>query len=549
MDNSIEIVKREEIKKIREKHDFVFSSRVMVLAIISLFPVFTFLFGLFGSIFYLIFYIGLIILALDIILFPFEKNRCLLIKILVLTGILGLVLVFTGIAGLVISNNSESNIFLTFWHKGGVQFLITIILASGIIHFYLKKILLCNYYVELIQSYDETYLIKQLEKGVNMSIWAKREELHWFKLYYSTDEKRLVSVASGNPLAVFPISEKAYRAPVFRRKYDSFVVVDMTPKHIEVIIEGNVRTKDKIAIEGKASVLAMIKDEDVFIKRVVNDPDQAEQKLRNSIIEAIQKTVPLCNLNQVGTVDEANKLIAEDTLSKHVDDDYCCFTVQKFTFLDITPKDKELAKSLDSEFREIVRHREKKVVADERAIDRKAEIKEEIKEAKHRTHIGILDGKMQNWMKTQGLVLGKKEREMQIETWKEIKILLESEAGKFAVFPEKQYDVKIEEIKLKLADKKELLKLYKMIYDSKQAALLGKYGGKIEMIEDGLAQQIGVNIRRGKIEDNFPAASEGEDVDEDEKKDEADSQKGDAEEDSNKTFKLNEEEAKSEENA
>ncbi len=560
MDNSIEIVKKEEIKKIKEKHDFVFSSCVMILAIVSLFPVFIFLFGLLENIFYLVFYIGLIILAFDITLFPFEKYRGLFIEILVPIGILGLVLVFTGIGGLAISRNPESDIFLTFWYKGGVQFLIIIILISGIIHLYLRKILLCNYHIKLINSYDETFFKKHLEKGVNMSKWVNKEEVSWLKVYHSTDERRLVSVASDKPLEVFPISKRAYRAPMFRREYDSFAFVNMEQRTVDVEITGNVITADGVRLEGTVGIQSIIKDDEKYIKRIVANEDEEESIFKSIILEVVRNTIACekwCNLVPVQErISEKVKEKLLEVLSKTDKEGelLSCFQFRSLTWKEIRPKDKELAESLENKTKELAEIEHKKELAFLREEARTIERERETAEEKYQIEIKRLRQEMDMEVRRNVLQLTKEERDMQIEFNKILSDLLQSEAGRLAVYPEEMFKVLIEELKVKFADKKEVIKMYQLLLNTKQSY----QAGQVSAFKTFMEQNLGIQWKEGEIDNMFPKElgvgtkeenkKTGSDEKETKAEDEADNQKGDTEENSNKTSKLNEEETKPEEN-
>lgn len=573
MDKSIEIVKKEEIKKIKGKQDFAFSLGVMILAIISLFPVFIFLLGLLENIFYLLFYIGLIILALDIILFPFEKYRGLFIEILVPIGIIGLVLVFTGIGGLAISRNPESDILLTFWYKGGVQFLITIILISGIIHLYLRKILLCNYHIKLINSYDETFFNKYLEKGVNMSKWVNKEEVSWLKLYHSTDEKRLVSVGSNGPLEVFPVSKKAYRAPWFRRDYDSFAFVNMEQKTLDIELE-NVTTNDRVRVEGYVSIQCKIKDDEKCIKTIVINEEEEESAFTKKILNIIQSTISEENWCDIVPVKERITKNVKQTLLKELSENdkedgepLYCFLFKGLTWSEIKPRDKELAESLEKQAKLIEDEKYKKEFA--RIRGEMAEIERSEKE-REQEHIIQLQNKQQEADLTKeraSMELEQYKSEIQIEIQEKKAKLLATKSGWLAAHPQETFKYLMKELDIQITDSVERQKLYREYLKATQYFR----SGQINAINAWLERQHGFRIGEepvptiteegqmlptGKYKDEKKEGEEakhenkktGSDEKETKAVDEVDKQNNVIEEDRNKASKLNEEEAKPEEN-
>lgn len=576
MDNSINIAKKEGIKKIREKHDFVFSSCVMVLAIVSLFPVFIFLYGLYESIFYLVFYIGLIILVLDITLFPFEKDRILLIEILVFTGIIGLVLVFTGIGGLAISKNSENDIFLIFWRKGGVQFLITIVLFSGIIHLYLKKTLLCNYHKELINSYDEPYFIENLVKGINMSKWVNKEKVSPFKLYHSTEEKRLVSVASDKPLEVYPVRKKAYRLPwlTFRREYDSFAFVDMEQKTVNIEMTGNVTTKDGVRVEGNISVQCIIKDNEKCIKRIAINEDEEVRSFKDTVFHVIRDTIAeeqWCDIVPVkGEITEQVKksLLAVLKENDETNEPKYCFQFRSLNWGYIKPQNKKLAETLERTAEEIADADRKIAVAEKQAEASKIERIEEEKELDDNIKLQEKQQKVELTKERDNMQLEKDKAEAQIKIQIEKAKLLQTRSGWMAAHPQESFEFLMKELDIQVADNVERQKLYREYFKATQyfksgqinainAWLERQHGFRIA--EEGAVSAVteeGQMLPTGEHKDEKKEGEEakygnnttGADEKETKAEDEADNQKGDVEEDSNETSKLNEEETKPEEN-
>ena len=577
MDNSIEIIRRDEIKNTKGKQDYVFSLCVLILATVSLFPVFLFLLGLYESVFFLIFYIGLIILTLDFILLPFEKYRSLLIEILVTTGIIGLILVFTGIGGLAILKKSENGIFLIFWSKGGVQFIITIALFSGIIHLYLKKILLCNYHIRLINSYDKTYFIEYLVKGSNMSKWVNKEKVSRLKLYHSTDEIRLVSLASDKPLEVYPIRKKAYRLPWFTisREYDSFAFVDMEQKTVNIEMTGNVTTKDGVRVEGNVSIQCIIKDDEKCIKRIAINEDEEVRSFKDAVFHIIRDTIAeeqWCDIVPVkGKITEQVKkaLLAVLKENDETNEPKYCFQFRSLNWGDIKTQNIKLAETLERTAEEIADADRKIAVAAKQNEVAKIEQERQKKEEIFQSRMKKVQQSMDIWIRKREQILGHEQNLKQIEIWEEIKALLDSEAGKLAVYPEKQFGVMIEELKTKLTDKKEMIRMYELLVNNKQSYTAGQANAFRAAMKQILGERFTLDDERDETNDigykelltgTNEEMKEGEEARHENKptgssEDKTKVEDGicgrndDVEKDSNKTSELNEKESKPEENA
>lgn len=227
---------------------------------------------------------------------------------------------------------------------------------------------------------------------------------------------------------------------------------------------------------------------------------------------------------------------------------------------------------MQAEVRKIEMEREseaRKIEIEREAEVRKIEMGRESEEEHFQNEIKRLRQEMDMELQRNALQLTKEERDMQIECNKIISDLLQSEAGRLAVYPEEMFKVLREELKVKFADKKEVLRMYELLVNNKQSYT----AGQANAFRAAMKQILGEKFILGDEGDEITAMDynklldgtkdekkEGEETkyeykttesseEETKAEDDAGNQKGDVEENSNETSKLNEGETKPEENA
>lgn len=318
-----------------------------------------------------------------------------------------------------------------------------------------------------------------------MSKWVIRKEPKWLNLLYSTSERRLVAVASGSPIEVIPIG--GYWVPLIR-KYDSLAFVSMGPKQVDVNLKGNAGTSDGVAVEGKASVQVIIRDEESCIKRIAADPDEEERLLGDSILTAVQETISSHTWHLMMSIDEEFAQTAEKKLTELLDRTASCFAVKSLTIQEIRPQNKEFAESLEKAAR--LKEEEKlqrdlvRLKAERAALERKAkedELESELQMQKLR-HQWELEGEREK------LKLQQEKDDAQISTQKELSELLKTEAGRIAVLPKEMFGYLLKELEVKIIEDKERQKLYREFLRSS----LSVQTGEIRAMKALLAQQFGV---------------------------------------------------------
>lgn len=362
-----------------------------------------------------------------------------------------------------------------------------------------------------------------------MGKWVTKEEAKRFALWHSTEERRLVTIASLSPLEVIPIGE--YRVP-FLLKYDSLAFVSMGPKQVEVSLKGNAGTSDGVAVEGKISVQVIIRDEESCIKRIAADPDEEERLLRDSILTAVQETIASNTWHLMMSIGEKFTQTTEQKLSELLRRTTSCFAVKSLTIQEIRPQHKALAESLEKAARA---KEEEKLLKDlvhlkveREALERKA--KEE--ELRSELQMQKLQHQRELEAEREKLKLQDEKDDAQISTQKKLSELLKTEAGRIAAFPNEMFGYLSKELEVKITHNKEREKLCREFLRTSQSFQAGQFNA----MRAFLAQNFGV--RFSEESPMLPSEEEKETKQIDDKS-----------KDSSKTSESNDKETNSEENA
>lgn len=293
------------------------------------------------------------------------------------------------------------------------------------------------------------------------SKWVSLVRAKLWRLWYSTAERRLVTIASSTPIKVIPVGP--YRVPIYRR-YDSLAYVDMGPKQLSVCLEGNTCTSDKIAVEGWVSVEVMVKDDESCIKRIAINSEEEEKLLTASTLTALQETIVSCPWRQVMSVGEDFRQSVSEKLSKLLHDN-SCFVLKNLTIQVIRTQNKALAEALE---------KAERVAAERKAKEEELQGELHLKKLSHESELEMERGKMK---------LEQEKVEAQISTQQQLSEVLKTEEGRIAVLPKEMFGLFSKRAEIEILDRRERERFWQMLFKLNQAILAGKFSVARPLLE------------------------------------------------------------------
>ena len=315
--------------------------------------------------------------------------------------------------------------------------------------------------------------------------------------YSSTLQLKLVTIGNDNtPVRV--LAPGLYVIPwSYKRKgqCDRIAFVDMTPKQITLQIQGNVNTKDGIAITGSINVQFAIKDDEGSIKRVIINSQEEESLLTNSTLTAFREGILAYNCQKIRLAGQTFVNDAEKRLADILEKTCSCFQLESLTINFIRSEDEEIALTpakqekenlarlaektrmlhqLDSEKTKLVGELETEKARNQfKRIEKKEDLSLELEEQRLRNQIKIEEMR-------EKILIAAEESMAKMSALKEQAALLKTEEGQMAAFPEQVFAQKTKELELQMAQIRKETTIYKEVMEQLFSNKVAHLTGQIE---------------------------------------------------------------------
>jgi hypothetical protein len=173
-----------------------------------------------------------------------------------------------------------------------------------------------------------------------VSTWVEKKRPKARERFYCSTQRRVVSMAYGTPVFVFPIGR--VRVPLIR-DFDTLAFVNMSPKQIEVVIGDNVISEDGVPIACRITILAAFREDPVFVKRIVLAPDAEACLLPALLTMSVQGTARSTTWHEIASSAETMAETIESAFYEKVEGASTCFTIDRIVLSETRPLEEVLA--------------------------------------------------------------------------------------------------------------------------------------------------------------------------------------------------------------
>jgi len=301
----------------------------------------------------------------------------------------------------------------------------------------------------------------------------------WLDVQNSTTEKRVATLLSNTPFKIYAPDEQ-YSGALFRT-YDSYALIDMTTNKEEFVIRDQLVTSDGIGIEAKLTINYQIIDEEEKIRKALVNMNGEKDLLLHSIIRRLQEFIKDFKSVDIKKEVSNSTTMLYDKLSAIEKESATCFHIRSISIANFSILNSDINSIVSKSLKDIETENAQKEITKIKL--EKAGLEQDFKISEAKGQIELEKIKAQNELELDKL---KEQHKLEIEKNKQTNQIelekqklevdklrhqneliykleqadaLQTEHGKFALFPEEMFNVLKKELELKLANNNDKQKI------------------------------------------------------------------------------------------